>query len=47
VKKQTRLVISINLLSRSISTEIDIRDAEAVRRPEARVPRREHNMTAS
>jgi transcription antitermination factor NusG len=47
VKKQTRLVVSINLLSRSISTEIDIRDAEAVRRPEARIPRREHYMTAS
>lgn len=46
VKKQTRLVVSINLLSRSISTEIDMHDAEAVRRAEARVPRREHFVTA-
>ena len=46
VKKQTRLVVSINLLSRSISTEIDIHDAEAVRRPEARAPRREHFVPA-
>lgn len=46
VKNQTRLVVSINLLSRSVSTEIDIRDAEAVRRPEERAPRRGHFMTA-
>lgn len=30
VKNQARLVVSINLLSRSVSTEIDIRDAEAI-----------------
>jgi len=47
VKKQTRLVVSINLLSRSVSTEIDLRDAEVVRRPQGREPWHERFITAS
>lgn len=31
VKSQARLVLSVKLLSRSVSTEVDVRDVEAVR----------------
>lgn len=33
IKNQTRLVLSVTLLARSVSTEIDIRDVEPVRIP--------------
>jgi hypothetical protein len=35
VKNQTRLVLSIALLSQSVSTEIDAQDVECVRSAEA------------
>lgn len=35
IKSQTRLVLSINLLSRSVATEVDARDVEPARDPRA------------
>ena len=35
IKSQTRLVLSINLLSRSVATEVDARDVEPAREPRA------------
>jgi transcription termination/antitermination protein NusG len=39
VKNQTRLVLSINLLSRSVSTEVDARDVEYIRSAEVAIRR--------
>lgn len=47
VRKQTRLVVSINLLSRSVSTEIDARDAEAIRPPDEPASRHARLIAAS
>jgi transcription termination/antitermination protein NusG len=35
IKSETRLVLSINLLSRSVATEVDARDVEPAREPRA------------
>ena len=35
IKSQTRLILSINLLSRSVATEVDARDVEPARDPRA------------